>query len=134
MLARTHLYVNYKIRLHVHCMFYTVDGMKHRILPQRPDGQEYMVLRQIGTQASRAQLELGLSPPRAGVLELQFQRRRTRHPGDSQLPKFARDEGHVRAVMALGGFWALSERAVGPGLWAVCLPMIGPLAIEEARP
>ena len=35
-------------------------------------------------------------------------------------------ERHAEAVMAQGGFCAFSERALGPGKWAVCLPLIWP--------
>jgi predicted transcriptional regulator len=35
-------------------------------------------------------------------------------------------EVHAEAVMAQGGFCALSERSLGSGKWAVCLPLIWP--------
>jgi predicted transcriptional regulator len=35
-------------------------------------------------------------------------------------------EVHAEAVMAQGGFCALSERPLGSGKWAVCLPLIWP--------
>jgi hypothetical protein len=35
-------------------------------------------------------------------------------------------ERHAEAVMAQGGFCALSERSLGSGKWAVCLPLIWP--------
>jgi hypothetical protein len=40
---------------------------------------------------------------------------------------------HARACLKAGGFWALSERRVGAGKWAVCLPLIPPPArLEDA--
>ncbi len=38
---------------------------------------------------------------------------------------------HARACLKAGGFWALSERRVGAGKWAVCLPLIPPPARLE---
>jgi len=35
---------------------------------------------------------------------------------------------HARACLRAGGFWAFSERRVGAGKWAVCLPMLPPPA------
>jgi hypothetical protein len=35
---------------------------------------------------------------------------------------------HARACLKAGGFWAFSERRVGAGKWAVCLPMLPPPA------
>jgi transposase len=40
----------------------------------------------------------------------------------------AATQAHAEAVMAQGGFCAFSERALGPGKWAVCLPLIWPRA------
>jgi len=33
---------------------------------------------------------------------------------------------HARACLKAGGFWAFSERRVGAGKWAVCLPLLPP--------
>ena len=96
--------------------------MKHTALPGMADGQDYAVLRQSGTQATRAQTELGLSPAAAERLERLFRARAAR--GDSQTPRFARHDRHVAAVMAEGGFWAFSERRIGGDGVVVCLPMI----------
>ena len=117
------LYVNYTFSLRVHCMFYTVCVMEHETLPRRPHAQEYAVLRQIGTHPDRARVELGLDRAAAGRLEKVFRRRR---PGGAQLPKFARHDAHVAAVMAGGGFWSFSERALGKGLSTICLPLTPP--------
>jgi hypothetical protein len=35
---------------------------------------------------------------------------------------------HARACLKAGGFWAFSERRVGAGKWAVCLPLLPPPA------
>lgn len=104
-------------------MFYTVCLMKHDILPLRPHAQEYAVLRQIGTHPSRARAELGLDLASAARLEKVFKRRR---PGGAQLPKFAKHDAHVAAVLAEGGFWSFSERSLGKGLSSVCLPLTPP--------
>lgn len=90
------------------------------------DLHHYEALRQTGTSPARARVLLGLRDADAGRLERVFHKRAARGAGDRQLPKFARHEAHVAACMAHGGFWAFSERRVGPGLYAVCLPMIAP--------
>lgn len=104
-------------------MFYTVCIMKHDTLPRRPHAQEYAVLRQIGTHPDRARAELGLDGLTAGRLEKVFRRRKQ---GGPQLPKFARHDAHVAAVMAQGGFWSFSERTLGKGMSAICLPLTPP--------
>jgi hypothetical protein len=98
--------------------------MEHTAPSEMVDGQDYAVLRQSGTQARRAQAELGLTPETGERLERLFRARAAR--GDSQVPKFARHDRHVAAVMAQGGFWALSERRIGGDGIVVCLPMIPP--------
>ena len=45
---------------------------------------------------------------------------------DSSCPKFADHKRHVREVMKAGGFCAFSEKALGGGGFAVCLPLIWP--------
>lgn len=105
-------------------MFYTVPSMKHEPLPRRPHVQEYAILRQIGTHPDRARAELGLDRLAAGRLEKVFRRRK---PGGAQQPKFARHEAHVAAALAQGGFWSFSERPLGKGLSAVCLPLTPPM-------
>lgn len=100
--------------------------MKHVALPHFVSGQDYAVLRQTGTQARRAQTELGLGEAEARRFEALFRKRAARGAGDPQLPKFARHDAHVAAVMAQGGFWAFSERRLGKTGMAVCLPMIAP--------
>jgi len=88
------------------------------------DGQDYAVLRQTGSSPSRVRRLLGLEAAAAARLEKVFRARSARGQGDRQLPKFARHDRHVAAVMAQGGFWALSERRIGGDGLAVCLPLI----------
>jgi len=45
---------------------------------------------------------------------------------DSSVPKFAHDDRCIAAVMKTGGFPRLSERDLGGGKYAVCLPLIMP--------
>ena len=99
----------------------------HMTLPPLPrSGQDYAALRQTGTPARRAQVELGLPNGQARRLEAGFRARASRGAGDLQLPKFARHDGHVRAVMEQGGFCAFSERRIGGDKIAVCLPLVWP--------
>ncbi len=112
-------------------MFHTVDDMIQTPVSQtrtpRPgDIHDYAVLRQSGTHPERARIELNLRPGQARRLERVMRARATRGEGDRQLPKFAHHDRHVRAVMAQGGFWALSERRIGRDGVAVCLPLIPP--------
>ena len=112
-------------------MFHTVDHMIQTPVSQtrtpRPgDIHDYAVLRQSGTHPERARIELNLRPGQARRLERVMRARATRGEGDRQLPKFAHHDRHVRAVMAQGGFWALSERRIGRDGVAVCLPLIPP--------
>ena len=112
-------------------MFHTVDHMTQTPVSQtrtpRPgDIHDYAVLRQSGTHPERARIELNLRPGQARRLERVMRARATRGEGDRQLPKFAHHDRHVRAVMAQGGFWALSERRIGRDGVAVCLPLIPP--------
>lgn len=102
--------------------------MKHVVPPQRVSAQDYVALRQTGTQAARARAELELSQAVAEGMEHLLQVRTARGAGDKQLPKFARHERHVAAVMAEGGFWAFSEKRLGKHGMAVCLPLIPPPA------
>jgi hypothetical protein len=71
-------------------------------------------------------VELGLAADTAEGLERLLQVRTARGAGDRQLPKFARHDRHVAAVMAQGGFWAFSERRIGKHGMAVCLPLVPP--------
>jgi hypothetical protein len=95
--------------------------MKHAPLIH---GQDYAVLRQTGSSPRRARDQLQLAPVAAGRLEKVFSARAARGQGDPQLPKFARHDRHVAAVLAQGGFWALSERRVGGDGLVVCLPLV----------
>lgn len=67
-----------------------------------------------------------LDPSAARRLERVFLKAQARGAGDRQLPKFARHEAHVAAVMAQGGFCAFSERRIGRDGVAICLPLIRP--------
>jgi hypothetical protein len=107
-------------------MFYTAYVMKHPHPSEKITAQDYAALRQSGTQASRARVELSLAPPVARGMERLFQARVARGAGDRQLPKFARHDRHVAAVLAEGGFWALSERRIGRETFAICLPLLPP--------
>lgn len=100
--------------------------MKHVASPESVSAQDYAALRQTGTQAARARVELGLAEDTAEGMERLLQVRTARGAGDRQLPKFARHDRHVAAVMAAGGFWAFSERRIGKHGMAVCLPLIPP--------
>lgn len=102
-------------------MFYTVGNMTHAPLM---DGQDYAVLRQTGSSPCRVRRQLRLAPAAAARLEALFRARTARGQGDAQLPKFARHDRHVAAVLAQGGFWALSERRIGRDGLAVCLPLV----------
>lgn len=100
--------------------------MEHSQSPQPVDGYDYAVLRQSGTQVADARLRLGLEHADAERLEKVFRARTARGAGDRQLPKFARHDRHVAAVLKAGGFWAFSERRVGRDGVCVCLPLIPP--------
>ncbi len=99
---------------------------RENAIPRPADGQDYAALRQSGTSPGRARTQLGLEGWQARRFETLFRKRTARGAGDSQLPKFARHDAHVAAVLAAGGFWAFSERRIGRDGAAVCLPMIGP--------
>jgi hypothetical protein len=103
-------------------MFHTVIPMTSS--PKPADGQDYAVLRQTGSSPRRAAEQLQLSGESPQRLERAFQARRALGEGDRQLPRFARHDEHVDAVLAEGGFWAFSERRVGHGGLAVCLPLV----------
>lgn len=98
--------------------------MTARPLPR--SGQDYAALRQTGTPAGRAQIELGLPNGQARRLEAGFRARAARGAGDLQLPKFARHDDHVRAVIEQGGFCAFSEHRLGADKVAICLPLVWP--------
>ena len=119
-------------------MFHTVDSMTYRPdlstrSPRPGDIHDYAALRQSGTHPERVRTELELRPGQARRLERVFRARAARGEGDRQLPKFAHHDRHVRAVMAQGGFWSLSERRIGRDGMAVCLPLLPP-ATTGRRP
>ena len=70
-------------------------------------------------------VELCIAPGHARRLESHF-RTRPQWGGDLQVPRFARHDRHVAAVMAQGGFCAFSERRIGREGVAVCLPLTWP--------
>ncbi|KQW66396.1 hypothetical protein ASE17_06025 [Phenylobacterium sp. Root77] len=80
----------------------------------------------MGTSAPRAMVELGLPADHARKLEAGFRGRAQAGAGDIQLPRFARHDKHVAAVLAEGGFCAFSERRIGKDGVAVCLPLTWP--------
>lgn len=41
-------------------------------------------------------------------------------------------ERHAAACLAAGGFWSFSERRIGRGKWAVCLPLVPPVQMQGA--
>lgn len=41
-------------------------------------------------------------------------------------------ERHAAACLAAGGFWSFSERRIGRGKWAVCLPLVPPVQLQGA--
>lgn len=41
-------------------------------------------------------------------------------------------ERHAAACLAAGGFWSFSERRIGRGKWAVCLPLVPPVQLLGA--
>ena len=99
----------------------------HAPLPPPPrSGQDYAALRQTGTSARRAQVELGLANGQARRLEAGFLANADMGVGDLQLQKFARHDEYVRAVMEQGGFCAFSEHRLGGGAIAACLPLVWP--------
>lgn len=69
----------------------------------------YAVLRHGGDPPERAVALLGLDPFIGLRLERSF-RRRIACRGGELMPRFARHDRHVRAVMAEGGFPVLPER------------------------
>ena len=113
-------------------MFHTFSSMSQNRPPKTGDVQTYVALRQSGTHPERARAELDLRPGQARRLERVFRARTARGEGDRQLPKFAHHDRHIRAVMAAGGFWALSERRVGRDGVAVCLPLRPPVVHRSA--
>lgn len=112
-------------------MFHTFFAMSQIRSPQPGDIHDYAALRQSGTHPERARTELDLRPGQARRLERIFRARALRGEGDRQLPKFAHHDRHVRAVMAQGGFWALSEKRIGRDGVAVCLPLLPPVAVRR---
>jgi hypothetical protein len=71
------------------------------------DPNGYSVLRFGGASRTRACAELGVSSGRGAVLEARFLRARGGAGPDAMRPRFARDEKHVAAVLAAGGYPAM---------------------------
>ena len=107
-------------------MFHTFSAMSQTRTPQPGDIHDYAALRQSGTHPDRARTDRARRPGPARRRARGSRARAARGEGDRQLPKFAHHDRHVRAVMAQGGFWALSERRVGRNGTAVCLPLLPP--------
>jgi hypothetical protein len=74
----------------------------------------------------RAEVELGLTGGQARRMEKAFRLKAASGVGDIQLPRFARHDAHVAAVMREGGFCAFSERRIGKDGVAVSLPLTWP--------
>ena len=91
-----------------------------------PSGQDYAALRMGGLTPEKARAQLGIGRYEGRRMERVLQARTQRGAGDGHLPRFARHEAHCAAVMAEGGFWALSERRIGKDQLVVCLPLIPP--------
>ena len=66
---------------------------------------DYSVLRCGGAPMARACAELGVNSGRGLLLEAQFRRR----DAEAVRPRFARNERHVRAVLAQGGYPVLTR-------------------------
>lgn len=71
------------------------------------DQETYSTLRHGGASCDRACAELGVNSGRGQALEALFQV--ARPGGGHGRPKFARNEAHVRAVRAAGGYSVLSR-------------------------
>lgn len=93
--------------------------------PRLAEAQDYAALRQSGTPPERARRLLGLRGVAAAQLEAGF-RARLKRPSEHERPRFARDEAHVAAALAQGGFCALSEIRIGKHHMALRLPLIWP--------
>lgn len=93
--------------------------------PRLAEAQDYAALRQSGTPPDRARRLLNLQGVAAGQLEAGF-KARLKQPSEHERPRFARDEVHVAAVLAQGGFCALSETRVGKHHMALRLPLVWP--------
>jgi len=94
--------------------------------PSTPDASHYAALRRGGASASATRLQLGLGEAEASRLEAVFQAQALRGSGEDRPPRFARHERHVAAVMAEGGFPALTEHAAG----RASLPLTWPAPME----
>lgn len=86
----------------------------------------YAVLRQGGTQPSSAMMELGLTRAETRRFETAFRARLARRGEDAMVPKFARHDDHAAAVLAAGGYPALTERRCGLKGAVVGLPLLWP--------
>ena len=92
-------------------MFYTVMDMKPFRSPISPLAAAcYAACRHGGAPPEIVQVELELPPETAERLERLFRARAGGGGADSMRPRFARHESHVRAVLAQGGYPALTAR------------------------
>lgn len=92
--------------------------------PRNPSSA-YEVLRRGGALPESARVQLNLTRTSAARLEAVFLTRAGRGADEAQ-PRFARHEAHVAAVLAHGGFPALSERRFGRSGVTTCLPLLTP--------
>lgn len=76
-------------------------------LPPAAIGQAYAALRRGGASQARTRAELAISDDQAVWLEGAFRRSPPGRGADAMRPRFARDDLHVAAALAQGGFPAL---------------------------
>jgi len=78
-------------------------------------------MRRLGHRPSSQTLDRRtVKPVEASTVETEAMLRSSRQK------QIAACERHAEAVMAEGGFCAFSEKPLGAGKWAVCLPLIWP--------
>lgn len=94
--------------------------------PRAADAGAYEAARKGGASPHVARTELNLSLEVGARFERIFRRRVMRGDGEGPLPRYARHGLHVAAVMAQGGYPALSERRMGKLGACVCLPLTRP--------
>lgn len=95
-----------------------------------PDIRDYSALRSGGASPHSARVQLRLEEAQAQRFESIVRARAARGGGDGPAPRFARHDRHVAAVMAQGGFPALTEKADAGGCRTVSLPLIWPAPAE----
>ncbi|MDP3489632.1 MAG: hypothetical protein Q8R71_05810 [Phenylobacterium sp.] len=88
---------------------------------------DYANLRRGGASPPRIGAQLALGPGDLARLERAFRGQVARGAGEAQ-PRFAHHDRHVAAVMAQGGFPALTETRIGRNGAHVGLPLVWPAA------